>query len=71
MTTVVSYEPELAQEVRVRMLIPLLVLLAIIVILGGGGFLSSILWWVLIAAVVLWLLGFLVRSGEGGRWYYW
>ena len=53
-------------------MIALLVLVALLLIFGGGGFLWNVLWYVLIAAVVLWLLGFLLRMGEGtSRWYYW
>ena len=53
-----------------------LVALLIILILGGLGFALHILWWVAIAALVIWLLGFLLRTGETvprrrRRWYYW
>jgi len=54
------------------MLVALIVLALIIVLLGGGGFAMNVLWYVLIAALVLWALGFLLRSAEGGgRWYRW
>ena len=54
------------------MLVALIVLALIIVLLGGGGFAMNVLWYVLIAALVLWALGFLLRStDEGGRWYRW
>ena len=53
----------------------LLVLLLIILIFGGGGLLlnlGTLLWYILIAALILWAIGFLVRSAEGGgRWYRW
>jgi hypothetical protein len=53
----------------------LLVLLLIILIFGGGGVLlnlGAVLWYILIAALILWAIGFLVRSAEGGgRWYRW
>lgn len=54
------------------MLVALIVLALILVILGGGGFAMNVLWYVLIAALVLWALGFLLRSADGGgRWYRW
>ena len=53
------------------MLVALIVLIALIVLLGGGGFAMNVLWYILIAAVILWLIGFFVRTGEGRRWYYW
>ena len=53
----------------------LLVLLLIILIFGGGGLLlnlGAVLWYILIAALILWAIGFLLRSAEGGgRWYRW
>jgi hypothetical protein len=55
------------------MAIVLLVLL-LAVILGGLGFAVHVLWWIALAVLVLWLLGFVVRTGEGashGRWYRW
>jgi Trk-type K+ transport system membrane component len=55
-----------------------LVALLIVIILGGLGFAVHLLWWIAIAALVIWLLGFLLRSGEAfarprrrRRWYYW
>ncbi len=56
-------------------MVALIVLLLILVVLGGLGFAAHVLWFVLIAALVLWLIGFLFRSGEAaGRrrgWYRW
>jgi hypothetical protein len=54
-------------------MIPALLVLALIVILfGGGGFVWNVLWYILIAALILWAVGFLLRSAEGGgRWYRW
>jgi hypothetical protein len=43
-------------------------------LLGGGGLLSAslhILWIVLLIALILWILGFVFRGTEGGRWYRW
>lgn len=53
----------------------ILVALLIVLILGGLGFAVHVLWWIAIAALILWLLGFVMRAGEGaprrGRWYRW
>jgi len=54
----------------------ILLVLLLALILGGVGFSIHILWWIAVAVLVLWLLGFLVRIGEGtsrgrGRWYRW
>ena len=43
-------------------------------ILGGLGFAIHILWWIALIVLVIWLVGFVVRMGEGGsrgRWYRW
>ena len=56
-----------------RMGIILLVLL-LALILGGLGFAIHVLWWIALAVLVIWLLGFALRAGEGssrGRWYRW
>jgi hypothetical protein len=50
--------------------------LVIILILFGVGFTLHVLWWIAIVALVLWLLGFVFRAGEGvggarRRWYRW
>ncbi|HET9893842.1 MAG TPA: hydrophobic protein [Streptosporangiaceae bacterium] len=50
--------------------------LIIVAILFGLGFAVHVLWWIAIVALVIWLLGFLFRAGEGvgstrGRWYRW
>lgn len=57
------------------MLVILLVLLLAIV-LGGVGFMVHALWIVAGIVLVLWLLGFVIRSAEGvgggrSRWYRW
>jgi len=52
----------------------ILLVLLLAIILGGLGFAIHVLWWIALAVLVLWLLGFLVRVGEGGsrnRWYRW
>ena len=41
---------------------------------GGLGFAIHVLWWIALIVLVIWLVGFLVRVGEGGsrsRWYRW
>ena len=54
------------------MIAALVVLALILILFGGCGFLFNLLWYVLIAAVILWLLGFFIRTAEGGgRWYRW
>ena len=54
------------------MLAALVVLAIILIVFGGGGFALNLLWYVLIAALILWVLGFFIRSAEGGgRWYNW
>ena len=56
----------------------ILLALVVVLILGVLGFVGAlhVLWWIAIAALIIWLLGFLVRVGEGAagsrrRWYYW
>jgi hypothetical protein len=52
----------------------ILLALLLVIIFGGLGFVLHILWWIALILLVLWLLGFLVRMGEGagrGRWYRW
>jgi hypothetical protein len=52
----------------------ILLVLLLALILGGLGFILHILWWIALVVLALWLLGFLVRVGEGtsrGRWYRW
>lgn len=54
------------------MIAALVVLAIILIVFGAGGMALHLLWYVLIAAVILWLLGFFMRSAEGGgRWYRW
>lgn len=52
----------------------ILLVLLLALVLGGLGFGLHVLWWVALAVLVIWLLGFLPRVGEGagrGRWYRW
>jgi hypothetical protein len=52
----------------------ILLVLLLALILGGLGFAIHILWWIALIVLVIWLVGFAVRMGEGGsrgRWYRW
>ncbi|MFF0425372.1 hydrophobic protein [Streptomyces sp. NPDC004520] len=51
-------------------MLALLLVLLVILLLFGGGFALHVLWYIAIAVLVLWLLGFFMRSGNG-RWYRW
>ena len=58
--------------IKLMGLILLVLLLALL--LGGLGFAVHILWWIALIVLVVWVLGFAVRVGEGasrGRWYRW
>ena len=55
-------------------MVALIVLILLVLLLGGGGLLAPalhILWILLVIGLILWLLGFFVRSAEASRWYYW
>ncbi len=53
----------------------IIAVLLLALILFGVGFAIHALWWIAIIVLVLWLLGFLFRRGEGAgsrrRWYRW
>jgi len=52
----------------------ILLVLLLALLLGGLGFAVHILWWIALIVLVVWVLGFLLRVGEGGsrrRWYRW
>jgi membrane protein YdbS with pleckstrin-like domain len=54
----------------------ILLVLLLALLLGGLGFAVHILWWIALIVLVVWVLGFLIRVGEGGarsryRWYRW
>jgi membrane protein YdbS with pleckstrin-like domain len=52
----------------------ILLVLLLALILGGLGFAVHVLWWIALIVLVIWLIGFVVRVGEGGsrgRWYRW
>jgi hypothetical protein len=43
----------------------ILLVLLLALILGGLGFAIHILWWIALIVLVIWLVGFLFRTGEG------
>jgi hypothetical protein len=52
----------------------ILLVLLLAIILFGLGFALHVLWWIALAVLVLWLIGFVVRTGEGTarhHWYRW
>lgn len=44
--------------------------LLLILILFGAGFALKVLWYLAIALLVLWVIGFVARTGDR-RWYRW
>lgn len=56
-------------------MVPLLVVLLLALILFGAGFALKALWWIAVIVLVVWLLGFVIRTAEHGdrrsRWYRW
>jgi len=59
---------------RTPLMVLILLVLLLAILLGAVGFAIHLLWWIALVVLVLWLLGFLVRLGEGssrGRWYRW
>jgi hypothetical protein len=53
----------------------LLVVLLLALLLGGLGFALHVLWWIALIVLVVWLVGFVMRStdsaGTRSRWYRW
>jgi hypothetical protein len=53
----------------------LLIVLLVILLLGGFGFAVHALWWIALIALIVWLVGFFVRTtdsaGTRSRWYRW
>jgi hypothetical protein len=49
----------------------LLLVLLLALVLGGLGFAVHVLWWIALIVLAVWVLGFLLRSAEGARWYRW
>ncbi|MEU0992082.1 MULTISPECIES: hydrophobic protein [unclassified Streptomyces] len=56
-------------------MVPILLVLLLAVLLFGVGFAVKALWWIALAVLVVWLLGFAMRSttpaGGRSRWYRW
>ncbi|QEU90573.1 hypothetical protein [Streptomyces kanamyceticus] len=56
-------------------MVPILLVLLLALLLFGAGFAVKVLWWIAIAVLVIWLLGFVMRSstatGSRSRWYRW
>jgi hypothetical protein len=48
----------------------ILLVLLIALLFGGLGFAVHALWWIAVILLIVWLVGFAARSGEG-RWYRW
>lgn len=49
----------------------ILLILILAILLAGLGFAIHLLWWIALIVAVVWLLGFVFRSGERTRWYRW
>ena len=49
----------------------ILLVLLLALLFGGLGFALHAQWWVAIIILVVWLVGFAARAGEGRRWYRW
>jgi hypothetical protein len=49
----------------------ILLVLLLALVLGGLGFAIHVLWWIALAVLVIWLAGFLFRSGGRRHWYRW
>jgi hypothetical protein len=49
----------------------ILAVLLLIIILGALGFALKLLWYIALILLAIWVIGFLVRSAEGARWYRW
>ncbi|MFE3830701.1 DUF5670 family protein [Streptomyces sp. NPDC059092] len=56
-------------------MVPLLLVLLLALVLFGAGFALKALWIIAVIVLVLWALGFVMRSagtgGKRGRWYRW
>lgn len=49
----------------------ILLVLLLALIFGGLGFALHALWIVALVLLAVWLVGFVVRSGDRARWYRW
>ncbi|MEU7576975.1 hydrophobic protein [Streptomyces sp. NPDC041068] len=56
-------------------MVPILLVLLLALLLFGAGFAVKVLWWIAIAVLIVWLVGFFMRSttatGTRSRWYRW
>ena len=56
-------------------MVALLLVLLLALLLFGAGFALEVLWWFAVAVLVIWLVGFFMRSttvgGTRSRWYRW
>jgi hypothetical protein len=54
---------------------PLVLVLLLALVLFGAGFAVELLWWIAVVVLVLWALGFVLRTtspaGGRSRWYRW
>ena len=49
----------------------ILLVLILAILFGGLGFALHALWWIALIVLILWLVGFVARTGEGRSWYRW
>ena len=49
----------------------ILLVLILAIVFGGLGFAVHALWWLAAIILLVWLIGFAFRAGEGSRWYRW
>jgi hypothetical protein len=50
----------------------IIAVLLLAVLLASFGFALHLLWWIALVVIVVWLIGFVLRSAEGSRrWYRW
>jgi hypothetical protein len=52
-------------------MLALLLVLLLVALLFGVGVAVHWLWIVAAIVLVVWLVGFMARAGEGARWYRW
>jgi hypothetical protein len=51
-------------------LVAVLLIIVLLAILGLAG-VAKILFWIAVILLLLWVIGFFMRSAEGARWYRW
>jgi hypothetical protein len=52
-------------------MLALLLVLLLVALLFGVGVAAHWLWILAVIVLVVWLVGFVARAGEGARWYRW